>query len=123
MRYRVTPEGYEMEDGMVFMPYKKETAMHTKDRLAEELTKLGLNAMAKRAAEGYYDDFLSPLPDPITQLIVALRSAEESGAEGAGALARRAMNGDFDATIQESEAWADSPDGRSTFSRLLGGRS
>ena len=42
---------------------------HTKDYLAQELRAAGLNAMADKAATGYYHDFLSPLALPETQLL------------------------------------------------------
>ena len=50
-----------------------------------------LEAMAKRAEKGHYDDFESPLPTPISQLVRELQASGEHD------LARRAMNGEFDA--------------------------
>ena len=91
--------------------------MHTKDKLAAALTKAGLTDMATKAAEGYYDDFLSPLAMPMSALMAELAAA---GTEPALALRKRVMNGDFDATEEESEAWADSPAGQATMNRLKG---
>ena len=90
--------------------------MHTKDRLAAELRKAGLEDMATKAAEGYYDDFLSPLDTPIVTLVCDLGKADTPEAK---ALRLRAMNGDFDATDDEASAWAVSPDGLETFGRLI----
>lgn len=42
---------------------------HTKDILAKELTKAGLEGMAKKASEGYYHDYLSPLAMPCQNYI------------------------------------------------------
>lgn len=89
--------------------------MHTKDFLAAELARAGLNEMASKAAEGYYHDFLSPLAMPETQL------AEDLGAAGtpeAHTLRERHIRGEFDASPEESEAWANSPEGREVFTSL-----
>jgi hypothetical protein len=90
--------------------------MHTKDRLAEELRKAGLIDMAVKAANGIYHDYLSPLPDPAMQLLFDLEGA---GTAAAMALKARHLNGEFDATFEESEAWAGSPDGKAAFDQLI----
>lgn len=46
--------------------------------------------MVKRACEGYYGDFSSPLATPISQLV------EDCYAMGMKDMAKRAMNGEFD---------------------------
>ncbi len=76
--------------------------MHTKDILAAELHKAGLGDMAMRAGQGYYHDFLSPLATPCMQLAADLRAA---GTPAALALLERHMNGEFDASAEESENW------------------
>lgn len=88
---------------------------HTKDILAAELRKDGLNDMADKAATGYYDDFLSPLAAPINQLVADLSAI---GTPATKALAERAIAGEFDATKEESDAWAKSPEGCAAFSQL-----
>lgn len=98
---------------------------HTKDRLAAALRDVGLNEMADRAAGGYYDDFLSPLDLPLTVLAFDLAGAavHEKDNDRAGQileLRERAMSGEFDATDEESEAWAASPEGQFAMRRLLG---
>lgn len=90
--------------------------MHTKDILAAELTKAGLPEMAEKAATGYYHDYLSPLAMPCMQLAEDLAKA---GTPAALALRARHINGEFDATKEEGDEWAASPDGQETFSRLV----
>ena len=89
--------------------------MHTKDTLAAELTKADLPEMAAKAATGYYHDYLSPLAMPCVQLETDLRAV---GTPAAEALRKRHLNGEFDATKEESDDWAESADGREAFSHL-----
>jgi hypothetical protein len=92
--------------------------MHTKDFLAQELRKAGLDEMAAKAATGYYHDYLSPLPFPEMQLAADLAAAATAGNEAALALRNRHLNGEFDANLEESNEWANSPDGRAAFDEL-----
>ena len=90
--------------------------MHTKDILADAMIEAGLpDAMVKRARDGYYHDFLSPLATP--ELVLAQELAE-IGTPKALAVRERLINGDFDASTEESDEWADSPEGQDTFKRL-----
>lgn len=93
--------------------------MHTKDILAAELSKADLPEMASKAAAGYYHDFLSPLATPCLQLAADLA---EIGTPEAMALRARHLNGEFDATNEESDAWAKSAEGQSAFRALRRGR-
>jgi GTP:adenosylcobinamide-phosphate guanylyltransferase len=89
----------------------------TTERLAEALHAAGCPAaMIRRAREGYYDDYKSPLATPCMQLVSDLENI------GQRDLANRARNGEFDGTREEAEAWARSPDGQAAFRDLLGGR-
>lgn len=90
--------------------------MHSKDVLAGELHKAGLAKMAEAAARGFYHDYLSPLPFPEVQLAVDLAKA---GTPAAIALRERHLDGEFDATTEESEEWAASPDGQRTMAQLM----
>lgn len=90
--------------------------MHSKDFLADELRKADLSEMANKAATGYYHDFLSPLDLPVMQLAADLVQA---GTPAALALRQRAINGEFDATSEESDEWATSADGQATFDALV----
>ena len=91
----------------------------SKEKLAQALEAVGdtaLDPMIRRAREGYYSDFESPLDFPCIILVRDLL------AFGQNRLADQAQNGEFDATREESDAWAASPEGQATFRDLLGGR-
>lgn len=98
--------------------------MHTKDFLAQELRKAGLSAMADKAATGYYHDYLSPLDLPCQQLAHDLKTFANAPSLSAPrrhevqTLLARHMNGEFDASKEESEAWASSDEGKETFGKL-----
>jgi hypothetical protein len=93
--------------------------MHTKDILATELEKAGLWDMAMKARGGYYHDFLSPLDTPCLQLEADLRAV---GTPAALALRLRHINGEFDASAEESEEWASGPEGQDAMRRLVEGK-
>ncbi len=90
--------------------------MHTKDKLAQALADAGLHEMAAKAREGWYHDFLSPLDLPEMQLDADLHAA---GTPEALALRRRHHDGEFDASVEESDEWAKSAEGQETFRKLL----
>jgi hypothetical protein len=96
---------------------------HTKDKLANAMREIGLTALADRAATGYYHDFLSPLDLPAVALVNALSIAEQYAdldrATAINALRLRVINGDFDASAEESEDWAKSEEGQDTMRRLI----
>jgi hypothetical protein len=99
--------------------------MHTKDMLAQALRDVGLTDLADRAATGYYHDYLSPLDMPEIELMrdMARAAALEPDVDKAKAiiaLRERAKDGEFDASLAESEEWAASPEGQYAFSQLLG---
>ena len=89
--------------------------MHTKDKLADALVAAGLPDMATAARTGYYHDFLSPLALPEITLANELAQV---GTAAALALRHRVIQGDFDATTQEGEDWAASPEGQEAFKNL-----
>lgn len=91
--------------------------MHTKDQLAKALTEAGLDEMAAKAATGYYHDYLSPLDLPELQLDADLTAA---GTPAAMAVRERHRDGEFDASMEESDAWAMSEEGQNTLGMLLG---
>lgn len=90
--------------------------MHTKDILAEALQEADLEWLAVKARQGIYHDFLSPLEDPAAELD---RDLAKVGTPAALSLRRRHHLGEFDATKEESDAWAASPEGRETFGKLI----
>jgi hypothetical protein len=89
--------------------------MHTTEKLALALEDAKLSEMASAARKGYYRDFLSPLATPCLQLEADLRAI---GTKESEAIRQRHLNGEFDATKEESDAWAESPDGKATFGEL-----
>jgi hypothetical protein len=90
--------------------------MHTKDKLAAALTEANLPELAERAAKGGFDDFMSDLPLPMITLVDLLAKAATRQALD---LRKRVINGEFDSTAAEAEAWANSPDGQATFAKFL----
>lgn len=88
----------------------------TTERLARDLEEAGAPAeMVQLARNGYYDDFKSPLAMPEAQL---MHDAREAGLQS---IVEGVMDGRWDATREEADAWAASPDGQETFQELLGG--
>lgn len=71
----------------------------TSERLAQVLHAEGLLEMESKARAGYYDDYMSPLATPIVQLVKDLSAVNRED------LAKRAMNGEWDGTREEAEAW------------------
>jgi hypothetical protein len=94
--------------------------MRTRDKLAAALREAGAKssnadlyeAFAKRAETSEFDDYASTYVCPITQLHTELQAA------GLSAFARRVANGEFDATREESDEWAASPEGQQVLSQL-----
>ena len=86
--------------------------MRTKEKLAQVLHGQGLLWMERNARDGRYDDFESESATPIADLVSDLRAIGQEG------LAKRAINGEWDSTEAESEAWAASPDGQATIAKL-----
>ena len=84
--------------------------MSTKERLVTALE--ANNApdwMMTNARNGVYDDFESDSATPIGQLVADCRSA------GLDGLADRAINGEFDSTKEEAQAWFER-EGKELFS-------
>lgn len=74
--------------------------MSTKEKLAKAMEDAGCpESLIARARGGEFDDFESPSATPIIRLVRALSEL------GYTPLATRAMNGEFDATREEAEAW------------------
>jgi hypothetical protein len=80
--------------------------------------------LIRRVIDGHYHDFLSPLDFPEIQLVADLRALARHPATPRDSrplirqVAQRVIDGDFDASAEESAAWAESPEGRETFRRL-----
>jgi hypothetical protein len=99
---------------------------HTTAKLAKALSGIpGVpREMIQRAVDGYYHDYLSPLALPEVQLVSDLRDLASRPATPRDsrpllkALAQAVIDGEHDATKEESDAWAASPDGQETFRQL-----
>lgn len=84
----------------------------TKEKLALALEALGdrkLKHVIRRAREGYYHDFESPLPFPEIELY------NEMYARGYLNFCERVKAGEFDASSEESSNWVNSLDGMETL--------
>jgi hypothetical protein len=88
----------------------------TRDKLARELRAVAAiaspdnaekyEAFARRAETGEFDDYADTYVCPITQLHAELMAA------GFIKFAHRVADGEFDATKEESDEWARSPQGQ-----------
>jgi len=88
----------------------------TTERLAEALSLAGAPKwMIDNANAGVYDDFKSPHALPIMTLVFDAQSC------GLPTIIDRAKAGEFDGTKEEADEWANSADGRATFSEFLRG--
>lgn len=88
----------------------------TTEFLARTLEEQGApDWMVSLARDGHYDDFKSPLVAPEHQLL------EDARANDLPVIAEGVLNGVFDSTKEESEAWGRSPEGQAVFNELLGG--
>lgn len=88
------------------------------ERLAVALEEAGAPAeMIKRARADYYHDYKSDIPFPETQLLMDARL------HGLESIAEGVLEGKWDATKQEADDWARSPEGQSVFRQLLEGGS
>ena len=83
--------------------------------LAAEIDKIGLTDLAKRARQDEFHDYQSPHTYPQHVLVDELQNA---GLTAARRLIRRVINGEFDATRAEGDAWAASPEGKATIKSL-----
>lgn len=100
---------------------------HTTDRLVAALREIpGVPVdMISYALDGYYDDYRLPMAFPITQLCIDLKELAAAPATPHDSrqllqgLRRRVMDGEFDGTAEESEAWAQSPEGQAAFRELF----
>lgn len=84
------------------------------EKLAQALEAAGApDYMVTLAREDHYHDFKSPLAMPEMQLLADARE------HGLTTIAEGVMEGRWDATKEESEAWAASPEGQAIFNELL----
>lgn len=112
---RWTLVGERWESGCA-LPPEGDDDMHTAEKLARALADLNDPAVREimwRARRGYYHAYLSPLATPAIQLVADLRAA------GHEPMARRVIDGEFDESKAEADAWMVSPEGREAFAELI----
>lgn len=99
----------------------------TAQHLADVLRKAGFEALAKRAEANEFHDFLSPhaLPELMLDrelyVIVADLQRDLVERQRAEQIRYRLHDGEFDASLEESDAWAASDDGQEAFAMLTKG--
>jgi hypothetical protein len=99
----------------------------TSQHLADVLRAAGFEALAKRAETDEFHDFLSPHATPEMQLAAELAdfvgsAKEEKQRIAAHMIRQRLIDGEFDASSEESDEWAASPAGQDAFDRLAKGK-
>jgi hypothetical protein len=102
------------------------TSQRSNVKLAEALSQVpGMPPdMIRRAVDGYYGDFTSPLATPEIQLVEDLKELARQPTTGPKAktalanLAGRVIDGEFDATREESDEWAASPEGQAVLAEF-----
>ena len=105
-----------MPAGEERQPPQRRDGEATTDFLARVLTDEGAPEwMVSYARDGHYDDFKSPLAMPEHQLLADARENDLP------LIAECVMQGVFDSTKAESDAWAKSPEGQEVFRELLSG--
>lgn len=96
--------------------------MHSSEKLRLALEEIGLTEMAKKARDHYYNDYFSPLDLPIMQLVTDLAKEMKLHPDNAEAILRvqnMAINGMFDATKEEADAWFNSKEGKAAFGKFF----
>jgi len=96
----------------------------TSGKLAQVLHALALFDLEKLARADMFHDFLSPFDLPELELEARLRAARDACPDKDRAarieeVRQRHMQGEFDASKEESDAWAASEDGQDAFRSLI----
>jgi hypothetical protein len=90
--------------------------MNSTEKLVRALQASGASArLLARARADEFNDYRSPHVFPQHELLAAAR---EEGLEG---ICQSVIDGEFDATVEESDMWAASPEGQEAFRELFGG--
>lgn len=97
----------------------------TSEKLARALEDIGLETLAIRARRDEFHDFLTPHDLPQMELLNELDRALRLKAHGDPVLTnlirkvrQEVINGDYDASLEESEEWARSKEGREAFAQM-----
>lgn len=96
----------------------------TSENLAQVLHSVGLFDLEKKARADRYHDYLSDDTFCSMTLESDLRAARDRTKDPIlkqmiEAIRQRHLDGEFDASKQESDDWAESEDGQDTFRRLF----
>jgi hypothetical protein len=84
-------------------------------KLADALRSAGFEELAQRAELDEFHDYKSPHDLPAMALNIELTALGPK----ATPIRQKFLNGDFDATDEESDEWAASPEGQDAFARLV----
>ena len=96
----------------------------TSQKLADSLRAAGFEVLARRAEADEFHDFLSPhaLPEMLLAeelaAIMTDRTCTTREQSAAHHIRQRLIDGEFDASKEESDEWAESPEGQDAFQRL-----
>ena len=96
------------------------------EKLAQVLHAAGLFELERRARKDEFHDFLSnhalPELELDAELVKVMRNhADQRTRIAAEMIRQRLHDGEFDATLAESDEWAASEDGQDAFNRLIRG--
>jgi len=96
----------------------------TSQKLADTLRAAGLETLAGRAEADEFHDYLSEHAGPSLVLDQELMTIiygkfSKQHKEAARNIRNRHHQGEFDASSEESDEWAASPEGQATFTGLL----
>lgn len=97
----------------------------TSQHLADTLRAAGFLELAQRAEADEFHDFLSPhaMPDMLLDRELYALASDPSLTDqlriAASMIRSRHHNGEFDASAEESDEWAQSEDGLATFDALV----
>jgi hypothetical protein len=95
----------------------------TSQRLADALRAAGFDELAVRAEHDEFHEYLSPHPAPEILLAEILYDYGQTPIArqriAAMNLRQRLIDGDFDASDEEADQWAESKEGQETFRKLI----
>lgn len=96
--------------------------------LHDALMEAGFDELAGRAAASEWNDYFGVHDGMELTHLVSVLHRESSRPENgpvkraaAKRLIERVKEGDFDGTREEADEWAQSPEGKATFGKLVGG--
>jgi hypothetical protein len=107
-----------------------EPVNETSGRLAEAMSQIkGIPpSWIEAARNGYWHDYVSPLNFPAMALVEHLQilasqpTTSPESAKQIMELMRQVVNGEFDGTKEEADAWFKSPEGRKAMNDLMHGK-